>query len=125
MFPGALSHSPRISNSIYVACSDSAFAEQGDADTGLAKSKPFSRCRRDEVCPTCYPGHGLRGAQSSIRACYFREHSYNMKPMNWTWDDNNFRTKPVFAHPYHGNLYYSAFRSNGYTFWNHRPRRWR
>ncbi|MEN9570238.1 MAG: hypothetical protein RL172_1469, partial [Bacteroidota bacterium] len=35
---------------------------------------------------------------------------------NWQWDDNSFNTNQ-FAHPYHGNLYFNAFRTNGYNFW--------
>lgn len=44
----------------------------------------------------------------------------NLKPSSWEWDDNKFNTNQ-FAHPYHGNLYFSAFRSNGYTFWQSVP----
>lgn len=36
------------------------------------------------------------------------------------WDDNNFATNQ-FAHPYHGNLYFNAARSNGYSFWESVP----
>jgi len=36
------------------------------------------------------------------------------------WDDNNFNTNQ-FAHPYHGNLYFNAARSNGYSFWESVP----
>lgn len=36
------------------------------------------------------------------------------------WDDNNFNTNQ-FAHPFHGNLYFNAARSNGYTFWESVP----
>ena len=36
------------------------------------------------------------------------------------WDDNNFSTNQ-FAHPYHGNLYFNAARSNGYSFWESVP----
>ncbi|HMO63398.1 MAG TPA: DUF3943 domain-containing protein [Ferruginibacter sp.] len=41
---------------------------------------------------------------------------HNMQFKNWRWDDNNFNTNQ-FAHPYHGNLYFNAFRTNGYNFW--------
>ncbi len=34
----------------------------------------------------------------------------------WNWDDNGFATNQ-FAHPYHGNLYFNAARSNGFDFW--------
>ncbi len=36
------------------------------------------------------------------------------------WDPNKFTTNQ-FAHPYHGNLYYNAGRSNGYDFWESVP----
>ena len=44
----------------------------------------------------------------------------NLKFSSWTWDDNNFKTNQ-FAHPYHGNLYFNCFRSNGYDFWEAAP----
>lgn len=34
----------------------------------------------------------------------------------WDWDDNQFTTNQ-FDHPYHGQLYFNAFRSNGYNFY--------
>ncbi|HEY4325899.1 MAG TPA: DUF3943 domain-containing protein [Mucilaginibacter sp.] len=45
---------------------------------------------------------------------------HNLKLSSWTWDDNKFQTNQ-FAHPYHGNLYFNAFRSNGYSFWQAVP----
>jgi len=44
----------------------------------------------------------------------------NLKPSSWTWDDDNFQTNQ-FGHPFHGNLFYNSFRSNGYTFWQSAP----
>ncbi len=32
------------------------------------------------------------------------------------WDPNNFSTNQ-YAHPYHGNLYFNAARSNGFNYW--------
>jgi len=60
-----------------------------------------------------------------IRNADFAEISFksigeNLKPSAWTWDDNLFGTNQI-AHPYHGNLYYSSFRSNGYSFWQSVP----
>ncbi len=34
----------------------------------------------------------------------------------WIYDGDNFLTN-FFAHPYHGNLFYNAGRTNGYNFW--------
>lgn len=45
---------------------------------------------------------------------------HNLQFKNWEWDDNSFTTNQ-FAHPYHGNLYYNSFRTNGYSFWQSVP----
>jgi len=45
---------------------------------------------------------------------------HNLQPSSWTWDNDPFGTNQ-FAHPYHGSLYFSAFRANGYTFWQSAP----
>ena len=34
----------------------------------------------------------------------------------FVWDNDNLGTN-MFFHPYHGNLYFNAARSNGYNFW--------
>lgn len=34
----------------------------------------------------------------------------------FNWDPNTFQTNQ-FGHPYHGNLYFNAGRTNGYTYW--------
>jgi len=39
------------------------------------------------------------------------------------WDDNDFSTNQ-FAHPYHGNLYFNAARSNGMNYWESIPYTW-
>ena len=38
----------------------------------------------------------------------------------FVWDNDQFSTN-LFAHPYHGNLYFNAARSNGLTFWESAP----
>ncbi|MFI5218090.1 MAG: DUF3943 domain-containing protein [Bacteroidia bacterium] len=45
---------------------------------------------------------------------------HNLKFSSWEWDDNSFNTNQ-FAHPYHGSMYFSAFRTNGYSFWQSAP----
>ena len=39
----------------------------------------------------------------------------NLKPSSWAWDNDEFQTNQ-FGHPYHGSQFFSAFRSNGYSF---------
>lgn len=38
----------------------------------------------------------------------------------FVWDNDNFNTN-LFAHPYHGNLYFNSARSNGLSFWQSFP----
>ena len=38
----------------------------------------------------------------------------------FVWDNDNFNTN-LFAHPYHGNLYFNAARTNGLNFWESYP----
>ena len=50
----------------------------------------------------------------------FKSIGRNLELSRWRWDDNNFVTNQ-FAHPYQGSMYFSAFRSNGYNFWQSAP----
>ncbi|MBR4388085.1 MAG: DUF3943 domain-containing protein [Prevotella sp.] len=38
----------------------------------------------------------------------------------FVWDNDNFNTN-LFAHPYHGNLYFNSARSNGLNYWQSFP----
>lgn len=49
----------------------------------------------------------------------FRDISSNFKHA-FVWDNDKFSTN-LFAHPYHGNLYFNAARSNGLSFWQSAP----
>lgn len=40
--------------------------------------------------------------------------------LGWEWDENAFGAN-MFAHPYHGGLYFNAGRSNGLDFWESAP----
>jgi hypothetical protein len=50
----------------------------------------------------------------------FKSFGHNLNPGSWEWDSDLFITNQ-FAHPYHGSLYFSSFRTNGYTFWQSVP----
>ena len=50
----------------------------------------------------------------------FKTIGQNLNPNNLEWDDNQFFTNQIF-HPYHGSLYFNAFRTNGYSFWESVP----
>lgn len=46
----------------------------------------------------------------------FKNFFNNQRISAWKWDDNQFSTNQI-DHPYHGQLYFNAFRSNGYNFY--------
>jgi hypothetical protein len=48
-----------------------------------------------------------------------RSWSRNLR-LGWEWDENAFTTN-MFAHPYHGGLYFNAGRDNGLDFWQSAP----
>ena len=70
-----------------------------------------------ELAPWSYNRFVRKAEFSKIT---FKSIGENLKPSSWEWDDNSFKTNQ-FAHPYHGNLYYNSFRSNGYSFWQSAP----
>ncbi|WP_431209571.1 DUF3943 domain-containing protein [Puia sp. P3] len=45
---------------------------------------------------------------------------YNLNPRHWEWDYDGFQTNQI-GHPFHGSLFFNAFRSNGYSFWQSVP----
>ena len=46
----------------------------------------------------------------------FKNFINHQKLSAWDWDDNQFTTNQI-DHPYHGQIYFNAFRSNGYNFY--------
>jgi hypothetical protein len=44
----------------------------------------------------------------------------NLKPSSWSWDYDQFQTNQI-GHPFHGSIFFNAFRSNGYSFWQSAP----
>lgn len=46
----------------------------------------------------------------------FKNFFSHLKLSAWKWDDNQFSTNQI-DHPYHGQLYFNSFRSNGYNFY--------
>ena len=49
----------------------------------------------------------------------FKSIKHNIKN-GFVWDNDQFSTN-LFAHPYHGSLYFNAARSNGMNFWQSAP----
>ncbi|CAN5691606.1 hypothetical protein BH10BAC3_BH10BAC3_25930 [soil metagenome] len=50
----------------------------------------------------------------------FKSIDSNFHLSSWEWDDNKFCDNQ-FMHPFHGNLFFNTFRSNGYNFWESIP----
>lgn len=73
-----------------------------------------------EVLPWSY-NYFVRNAE--FARVNFQSIGHNLLPSSWEWDDNSFKTNQ-FAHPYHGNLYFSSYRTNGYSFWQSVPAAW-
>lgn len=94
---------------------------QATADSAYVPKKRFLRASGELLITELLPwswNHFVRKAEFS--KITLQSIGHNLKPSSWEWDDNNFKTNQ-FAHPYHGNLYYSSFRSNGYNFWQSAP----
>ncbi len=61
--------------------------------------------------------HGINaGLRGEVWAEVSAQSIKNNLVYPWQWDDNQFMNNQ-FAHPYHGNFYFNAARSNGYSFW--------
>jgi hypothetical protein len=58
--------------------------------------------------------------QQAYARISFKTIGYNLQPSNWAWDNDGFQTNEI-GHPFHGSLFFNAFRSNGYTFWQSVP----
>ncbi len=57
--------------------------------------------------------------QEEFAKVTFKTIGHNIRH-GFVWDNDQFSTN-LFAHPYHGNLYYNAARSNGLSFWQSAP----
>lgn len=94
---------------------------QVTADTTYVPKKRFVRAAGELLVTELIPWSFNRFARKAeFSKVTFNSIGNNLNFSNWEWDDNSFKTNQ-FAHPYHGNLYYSSFRSNGYNFWQSAP----
>lgn len=86
-----------------------------------AKQKRFGRAALElglaEIVPWTYDRYIVNVDYARIS---WKTTGHNLKPGSWTWDNDPFQTDQ-FGHPYHGSMFYSAFRSNGFSFWQSVP----
>ena len=87
----------------------------------LAPKKYFSRAAGElvlaQAAPFLFDRYITRKAYARIS---FGSIGHNLQPSSWTWDDDGFQTNQI-GHPFHGSLFFNAFRSNGYSFWQSVP----
>ena len=104
--------------------------QQKEADSiARAKSAPIMLERRKhfgnaaldfglaEVVPWTFDRYITKKDYAKIS---WKTVGHNINPGNWQFDDDEFQTNQ-FGHPYHGSNFYSAFRANGYSFWQAAP----
>jgi hypothetical protein len=65
-----------------------------------------------ELIPNYFNRHVADDTTAVLSLTSFRRNIQR----GFEWDPNNLATN-MFAHPYHGNVYFNAGRSNGYDFW--------
>jgi hypothetical protein len=108
-------------NSNPIASKDSLFIANLRSPDPLPQKKRFWRASGELMLAQIIPwSYNYFVRHADFAKISFESIGHNLKLSSWEWDDNNFKTNQ-FAHPYQGNLYYSAFRSNGYSFWQSAP----
>lgn len=70
-----------------------------------------------ETLPWLLDNYGSGQSWANIS---FKTIGHNIKPTSWIWDNDQFQTNQI-GHPFHGSIFYNAFRSNGYNFWQSVP----
>jgi hypothetical protein len=91
------------------------------ADTFVPTPKRFWRASGELMLAQVIPwSYNYFVRKADFAKISFKSIGHNLKFSNWVWDDNSFNTNQ-FAHPYHGGIYFSSFRTNGYNFWQSVP----
>ena len=70
-----------------------------------------------ELAPFTFD-HFIR--QAPVYDISLKSIGHNLSIRNWAFDNDPFETNQ-FGHPYHGNMFFNAYRTNGYTFWQSVP----
>lgn len=117
---------------LMLICSQGAFAQVNIFDVRKVpdttthspdpiKKKRFGRAAFElglaEITPWTYDRYLAKVDYARIS---WKTVGHNLNPGSWTWDNDPFQTNQ-FGHPYHGSMFYSAFRSNGFSFWQSVP----
>jgi hypothetical protein len=87
----------------------------------LIAKKHFSRGLKELFAAQVFPwSYNRYVRKADFAKISFGSIGTNLKPSSWQWDDNKFINNHI-SHPYHGNIYFNAFRTNGYGFWRSVP----
>jgi hypothetical protein len=70
-----------------------------------------------ELTPFIYDRYVVKADYAMIS---WSSTAHNLKPSSWEFDDDEFTTNQ-FGHPYHGSMFFTSFRANGYSFWQSVP----
>lgn len=99
---------------------DSAVPQDASACPDCNPPKLFGRGVAELMIVQLIPFTVNRALKGEVWAKISPRTFYDNVQNSWKWDDNAFLNNQ-FSHPYHGNLYYSAGRTNGYGFWGSVP----
>jgi hypothetical protein len=93
------------------------------ADTALVRPKNFGRAAFEVFLANAvvwsFDRYIREGGTNPVFRIGFNSWEENLVA-GYNWDDNQFSTNQL-SHPYHGNLYYNAARSNGFSYWESVP----
>ena len=99
---------------------EASFFESVQLDSSLLKKKPAQQwwpasgtLMAAEITPWVVDRYVRNMDYARIT---WRSTAHNLDPGSWEWDGDGFTTNQ-FGHPYHGSIFFNAFRSNGYNFW--------
>ncbi|MBS1527296.1 MAG: DUF3943 domain-containing protein, partial [Bacteroidetes bacterium] len=129
----ALTRARRIALFILLACfaidlppavnGQGTIIKQNSADS-LLRTRPkkkFGRAAMElglgEAVPLVFDDYVRHESWADIS---FKSMGSNLRPSSWAWDNDLFQTNEI-GHPFHGSIFYNAFRSNGYSFWQSAP----
>src|SRR5690606_25576808 len=91
------------------------FLELKKENVPFVREKNFIRAGSEwflaQAFPATFNRFITKDPYSYINLKNFIEHQ---RILAWDWDDNQFTTNHI-DHPYHGQLYFNSFRSNGYN----------
>lgn len=86
-------------------------------NTDVIRQKKFWRAGAEWFLAQAFPASFNRFiTKDPYSYISFKNFIKHQRISAWDWDDNQFSTNQI-DHPYHGQLYFNAFRSNGYNFY--------